>query len=96
MDKTYKYNFLTCKVKIDNPHKLMKDMINTYIEKLREDIELYSKPDSKNNGDRIKICADKIIELLEWRDNMEFIGSDEVFNMGNLNGADRFHKFYLY
>ena len=71
-------------------------MINEYIKKLRADIELYSKPDSKNNGDRIKICADKIIELLEWRDNMEFIGSDEVFNMGNLQGTDRLHKFWLF
>ena len=96
MDKEYKYNFLTCRVHIDKPHQLMKDMINEYIKKLRADIELYSKPDSRNNGDRIKICADKIIELLEWRDNMEFIGSDEVFNMGNLQGTDRLHKFYLY
>lgn len=96
MDKEYKYKFLTCKVNIDKPHQLMKDMINEYIKKLRADIELYSKPDSKNNGDRIKICADKIIELLEWRDNMEFIGSDEVYDMNNLQGTDRLHKFWLY
>ena len=96
MNKEYKYKFLTCKVNIDNPHKLMKDMINEYIKKLRDDIELYSKPDSKNNGDRIKICADKIIELLEWRDNMEFIGSDEIYDMSNLQGTDRLHKFWLY
>lgn len=96
MDKEYKYKFLTCRVHIDKPHQLMRDMINEYIKKLRADIELYSKPDSRNNGDRIKICADKIIELLEWRDKMEFIGSDEVFNMGNLQGTDRLHKFYLY
>lgn len=74
----------------------MKDMINTYLDKLIDDIRCYSRPDSKNNGDRIKLCADKIIELLEWRDKMEFIGSDEVFNMGDLQGTDRLHKFYLY
>ena len=96
MDKTYKYNFLTCKVNIDNPHKLMKDMINEYIKKLRADIEKDSSPDSKYGAERVKVNANKIVELLSWRDNMEFIGSDEVFEMNNLQGTDRLHKFWLY
>ena len=74
----------------------MKDMINEYIKKLREEIEKDSSPNSKYGADRIKINANKIVELLGWRDNMEFIGSDEVFNMGNLQGTDRLHKFWLY
>lgn len=96
MDKEYKYKFLTCKVNIDNPHKLMKNMINEYIKKLRADIEKDSGPDSKYGADRIKANANAIVELLSWRNNMEFIGSDEVYDMSNLDYKDRFEKFYLY
>ena len=66
MDKEYKYKFLTCKINIDNPHKLMKDMINEYIKKLREEIEKDSGPNSKYGADRIKANANKIVELLSW------------------------------
>ena len=96
MDKEYKYKFLTCKVNIDNPNQLMKDMINEYIKKLRADIEKDSSPDSKYGAERVKVNANKIVELLSWRDNMEFVGSDEVFEMNNLQGTDRLHKFWLY
>ena len=96
MEKEYKYKFLTCKVNIDKPHQLMKDMINEYIKKLRADIEKDSGPDSKYGADRIKANANAIVELLSWRDNMEFIGSDEDFDMNNLQGTDRIHKFWLY
>ena len=96
MNKEYKYKFLTCKVNIDEPHQLMKDMINEYIKKLRADIEKDSSPDSKYGAERIKVNANKIVELLSWRDNMEFVGSDEVFEMNNLQGTDRLHKFWLY
>lgn len=96
MEKEYKYKFLTCKVNIDNPHKLMKDMINEYIKKLREEIEKDSGPNSKYGAERIKANANAIVELLSWRNNVEFIGSDEVYDMGNLDYKDRFEKFYLY
>ena len=96
MEKEYKYKFLTCKVNIDKPHQLMKDMINEYIKKLREEIEKDSGPNSKYGADRIKANANKIVELISWRDNMEFIGSDEVYDMSNLDYKDRFDKFYLY
>ena len=96
MEKEYKYKFLTCKVNIDKPHQLMKDMINEYIKKLRADIEADSGPNSKYGADRIKANANAIVELLSWRDNMEFIGSDEVYDMNNLQGTDRLHKFWLY
>ena len=96
MDKEYKYKFLTCKVNIDNPHKLMRDIINEYIKKLREEIEKDSGPNSKYGANRIKANANAIVELLSWRDNMEFIGSDEVYDMNNLQGTDRLHKFWLY
>ena len=96
MEKEYKYKFLTFKVNIDKPHQLMKDMINEYIKKLCADIEKDSSPDSKYGAERVKANANKIVELLSWRNNMEFIGSDEVFDMSNLQGTDRLHKFWLY
>jgi hypothetical protein len=76
----------------------MKDqrIINEYIKKLREEIEKDSGPNSKYGADRIKANANKIVELLNWRDNMEFIGSDEVYDMNNLQGTDSLHKFWLY
>ena len=96
MEKDYKYKFLTCKVNIDKPNQLMKDMINEYIKKLCTDIEMDSSPNSKYGAERVKVNANKIVELLNWRDNMEFVGSDEVFEMNNLQGTDRLHKFWLY
>ena len=74
----------------------MKDMINEYIKKLRDEIEKDSSPTSKYSGERIKANAEKIVELMSWREYMEFIGSDEIYDMGSLNFTDRLEKFYLY
>lgn len=94
MNQEFKYRFLTLKTNYEKPKTLLRDMINEYIKKLRKDIELDSSPDAKYGADRIKLNAELICELLDWRDNVDLIGSNEVYDMSSLDFNDRFKRIY--
>ena len=82
------------KTELSRPKTLLRDMIDTYIKKLRDDIERYSGPNAMTNELRITKAAEEIVELINWRKEVDLIGSDEIYDMGNLDFNDRFKRIY--
>lgn len=72
-----KYKFVLLKGSKEEA-KVLIDAINKHIEKLSEDVAMYSKV--RNDQNRLQHAVDGIKTLMNMRDNIEYLGSDEAYS----------------
>ena len=88
----YKKKYILLEVDNKANKEILIDALKIYIEKLAKDIETYSK--GEHNIDRIKVCADKMTRCMDWRDHIEFMGTD-ILSLRDFdfykNGIERFY-----
>jgi hypothetical protein len=88
----YKKKYILLEVEGKTDKDILVDALKEYIEKLAQDIERYSK--GEHNIDRIKYCAGKMTKCMEWRDHIEFMGTD-ILSLRDFdyykNGIERFY-----
>lgn len=88
----YKKKYILLEVDSKADKNIITDALKVYIEKLVSDIEKYSK--GEHNVDRIKNCANQMAKCMEWRDHIEFMGTD-IISLRDFdfykNGIERFY-----
>ena len=84
MSQEYKYKFVVLKVECDKPKALLTDAIDNHIKKLQANIDSYTKSKAYSRGEDIKICANNIVQLMQWRDDMAMVGSNSIFSASDL------------
>lgn len=88
----YKKKYILLEVEDKADKDILVDALKEYIAKLSKDIELYSK--GEHNIDRIKYGANKMTKCMEWRDHIEFMGTD-ILSLRDFdfykNGIERFY-----
>ena len=87
----YKKKYILLEIDDKADKNILIDALKEYIGKLTEDIEKYSK--SEHRADSITICANKIVKCMEWRDHIEFIGTDTSLRDFDFykHGIERFY-----
>lgn len=88
----YKKKYILLEVDNKANKEILIDALKIYIEKLAKDIETYSK--GEHSIDRIKICADRMTRCMDWRDHIEFMGTN-ILSLRDFdfykNGIERFY-----
>lgn len=88
----YKKKYILLEINDKANKDILVDALKGYIEKLTKDIEVYSK--GEHNIDRIKYCAERMTKCMDWRDHIEFMGTD-ILSLRDFdyykNGIERFY-----
>jgi hypothetical protein len=84
MSQEYKYKFVVLEVNCDKPKALLTAAIDNHIKELQANIDSYTKSKAYARGADIKICADNIVQLMQWRDDIAIAGSNSIFSASDL------------
>lgn len=88
----YKKKYILLEIDDKANKEILVNALKEYIAKLSKDIELYSK--GEHNIDRIKYSADRMTKCMQWRDHIEFMGTD-IISLRDFdfykNGIERFY-----